>query len=377
MLHDHLNAQCQCTPTGPGLALTAPQGVFLPRRTQAGLVEATRAVGRTLRRLRPRSSAVDNAGLFNSFDYHITPDGPKLIEINVNAGGLFLQPAIAASVASAPAGCLTRIGATHPADPVETILKAWSRHAGSTPLRRVAILDEDPETQPLHCEMQAARHALGRAGIACDILDIGQLAFDGCGLRGPSGPVDMVYNRWTDFTWATPQSRTLRHAHETGAAFVAPNPQVWQAYADKALLVQLAADPDRPAAILDAEAVTHARADALWTGRKSLVFKPLRGFASRGVYRGDKLSRRKWQDILDGGYLAQALAPPGQRILTTAAGARAFKTDIRVWTHGDTPLYMAARLFSGQVTGLSGEAEGFAPILWVEDEKGGPDACHC
>src|SRR5215831_6103274 len=31
------------------------------------------------------------AGVFMGFDFHITADGPKLIEINTNAGGAFLN----------------------------------------------------------------------------------------------------------------------------------------------------------------------------------------------------------------------------------------------------------------------------------------------
>ena len=377
MLHERLNAQCLCMPVGAGAALAAPHGVFLDRRMEAALSAQTAAIGTRLRMLHPRENAVDNAGIFNSFDYHITPGGPKLIEINVNAGGAFLQPAIAAAL-PVPPDCLQAVRPAPPFSPVETIFNAWRQHAGTAPLGRVAIVDTDPLSQPLYCDMQAAREALLISGIACDILDVGELRFEGGRLTGPAGPIDMVYNRWTDFTWTTPQSLPLRLAHETGAALVAPNPDTWRAYADKSLLIALAADPLRPDAVLDAEPVTPDVAADLWARRKQLVFKPLHGFGSRGVYRGDKISRRKWDEVVEGGYLAQALAPPGLRRMPTAAGLRPFKADIRVWTHGDVPIHMAARLSAGQVTGLSGESEGFAPIFWIgTEDASGSDACLC
>jgi hypothetical protein len=377
MIHDRLNAECLCMPSLPGPALAAPHGVFLPRRIETALLASTHEIGRSVRRLRPRSPAVDNAGIFNSFDFHVTADGPRLIEINVNAGGAFLQPAISAAAAPRPQDCRLAIGQPAPFSPAETIVNAWHRHAGTAALRRVAIVDDRPDLQPLHCDMLAARDALTMLGIACDILDVGDVSFDGRRLTGPSGPIDMVYNRWTDFTWSSPESLPLRLAHQAGATLVAPNPGTWRAWADKSLLLELAADPARPAAVLDAEAVTPDTADGLWQRRKQLVFKPLEGFASRGVYRGDKISRRKWEEICRGGYLAQALAAPGLRTLPTVSGLRPFKIDIRVWTHADTPLHIAARLSAGQVTGLSGEAEGFAPIFWLEDGEEAGDACGC
>jgi hypothetical protein len=37
------------------------------------------------------------AGVFMGFDFHLSPDGPRLIEINTNAGGAFLNVAARAA----------------------------------------------------------------------------------------------------------------------------------------------------------------------------------------------------------------------------------------------------------------------------------------
>jgi hypothetical protein len=58
-----------------------------------------------------------------------------------------------------------------------------------------------------------------------------------------------------------------------------------------------------------------ADAQRLWDARRSLFFKPVAGFGSRAAYRGDKLTKRVWQDILAGDYVAQAIVAPGERVI--------------------------------------------------------------
>ena len=63
-------------------------------------------------------------------------------------------------------------------------------------------------------------------------------------------------------------------------------------------------------AIPPTRVVDRAAADELWAGRRELFFKPATGFGSRAAYRGDKLTRRVWEQILQGDYVAQQLVPP-------------------------------------------------------------------
>ena len=50
-----------------------------------------------------------------------------------------------------------------------------------------------------------------------------------------------------------------------------------------------------------------------WADRKQWFFKPASGFGSRGTYRGDKITRRAFGDVMRGDYIAQTIAPPGER----------------------------------------------------------------
>lgn len=380
MIARDLNESCFCLPIAGTPLLASTHPLFLERAVRAQLLTDIAAVGRALQSLAPRPPAIEAAALFNSFDFHLTADGPRLIEINVNAGGAFLQGLIRPGLMAIGAQAFCS-GQFEPGfHPASVIVDAWRAAQGEAPLASVAIVDIEPAGQALYGEMLVARDQLHQLGIACEILDIRDLKLEAGRLTGPEGPIDMVYNRCTDFTLTNPGSAVLRAAWKSGAALVAPNPDTHAAYADKSLLIGLSDlardDPDALACVLETRALDAGNADELWRRRREFVFKPRQGYGSRGVYRGDKLSARRWPELVAGRYLAQAYAEPLPRTLPTSTGPRRFKSDIRVWTHGLRPLHMAARLYSGQVMGMQREAEGFAPIVWIASapESGGAHA---
>ena len=73
---------------------------------------------------------------------------------------------------------------------------------------------------------------------------------------------------------------------------------------------------------------------ALWAERKSLFFKPRSGYGSKGAYRGTNLTKRVFAEILQGGYVAQKLAPPGERALcVNDAEPVSLKYDVRCYVY--------------------------------------------
>src|SRR3546814_3582139 len=121
---------------------------------------------------------------------------------------------------------------------------------------------------------------------------------DGTGFRRDRGqllandrPVDLIYNRMTDFALEEHSHEPIRRAYEAGEVVLTPNPRNHAIYADKRNLVLLS-DPDmllqlgveaELVAVLSASIpttlrVTPATADALWATRSKLFFKPAGGF---------------------------------------------------------------------------------------------------
>ncbi|MGW8248287.1 MAG: hypothetical protein ACWGOV_09275, partial [Acidiferrobacterales bacterium] len=161
-----------------------------------------------------------------------------------------------------------------------------------------------------------------------------------------------------------------------GAAVFTPSPYHYALYADKRNL-PLLSDPDRlrefgideeTIAILHETlprtvAVTSDNAEQLWNDRKQYFFKPVTGYGSRGAYRGAKLTRRTWENILQGGYIAQALVPPSERQLLINGEKQPLKLDIRCVTYNGNIQQVSARLYRGQTTNLRTEGGGLATVF--------------
>lgn len=326
----------------------------------------------------PESARHDSGtrGAFLGFDFHLAGDGPKLIEINTNAGGGLLAATLAGAAltccgSSAPDGGEAGV---FEQQAVRMLLAEWRAAGRDGRPRAVAIVDEDPARQYLYPEFLLMQNALRRAGIAALIAAPEALSLDGATLRAGGEPIDLVYNRLTDFGLGQPGHRALLEAYLAGAAVVTPNPRAHALYADKRALAFLGNPAWLHEAGLDAaqaellgqtvprtEVVAAADAQSLWQRRRELFFKPWAGFGSRGAYRGDKLTRRVFDDILRGGYVAQELVPPAERV--PAEHGAPLKYDIRNYAYAGEVQLLAARLWQGQTTNFRSEGGGFAPVL--------------
>src|SRR4051812_12409212 len=143
-------------------------------------------------------------GVFAGFDFHITPAGAKLIEINTNAGGGLLN-AIARSHQEA---CCPAVAEYHAASSSAESLRAeilamfreeWRLARGANPLRHIAIVDDAPLEQYLHPEFVEFQRLFESQDLESTIADPRELCVVDNELRIGHRRVDLVYNRTTDF----------------------------------------------------------------------------------------------------------------------------------------------------------------------------------
>jgi hypothetical protein len=330
----------------------------------------------------PAAARVDRGaqGAFLGFDFHLSPDGPKLIEINTNPGGALLG--VYLGLAQDPccdsvAKLVERADAAAAEGALVDVFREEFRREHAGELRAVAIVDEDPPGQFLYPEMLLYARLLERHGIRAYVADPQKLVRHEGRLLLDGEPVDLVYNRLTDFTLESPSSSVLREALVEGEAVVTPGPRAHALYANKRNLIALT-DPellrnwDVEPDIVDTLThgiprtlrVTSENADRLWSERRDLFFKPLAGYASRGTYRGGKLTRRTWQSILASDYVAQRRVPPSERHVPSGEGElRALKLDVRCYVYGGQILLLGARLYHGQTTNMRTEGGGLASVL--------------
>jgi hypothetical protein len=323
-----------------------------------------------------------NTGVFMGYDFHLTPAGPRLIEINTNAGGALLNGLRTLAVVDPErVGCLC--GDLLPLRSLEERVVATFRRelakarGPGAALRRVAIVDDAPEAQFLYPEFLLVRDLLLRRGISAHVADTRALDRDAAGRVVLEGePVDLVYLRDTDFLLETARTRVLREAYLSDAVVVTPAPREHHLLANKARLVLfsqperlvalgVAAEDARHLAALVPEAVPLAELglEAAWRERKGFVFKPEAGYGSRAVYRGDKLTRKTLEAIFAAGdYLAQRREDPGEVNVQTLDGPARMKFDVRAYAYDDEILLLGARVYRGQVTNLRTPGGGFSAI---------------
>jgi len=317
-------------------------------------------------------------GVFFGYDFHLNEQGVHLIEINTNAGGGFINELLIASQRDADLpGKTVAIENLEPAF-VAMFRTEWRLERGSAPFRNIAIIDEKPEEQYLYPEFLLAQRMLENAGLAVYIADPAAFMAREDGLYFGNEKIDMVYNRLTDFSLQ--QHPALSKAYTRGQAVLTPHPQAYAKYADKRNLARLTDEQGLRAlgaceadiATLQAGVphtfiVSSDMEAALWAGRKSLFFKPQSGYGSKGTYRGEKLTKRVFAEILQGDYVAQELAPPGERAVSVnGAEDVLLKYDVRCYVYDGQIQLVAARLYQGQTTNFRTPRGGFALVRVVE-----------
>ena len=332
--------------------------------------------------------SVTGTGMIMGYDFHIDANGPELIEVNTNAGGAFIVNEVLSATNQIYPPCCGFASLELKRHLLPELLSLESESVGRQGMSvSAAIVDSGPTDQYLYPDMQIAKNYFESTGIKTVITDIADLTFDSGVLHSHGEPIDIVYNRSTDFSLQTEASAALRDAALAGAAIVAPNPLHHALYADKANFIEYTdeitlkkyglSETQRhclkahvpPTVLLNSD-----NAVEFYERRKQLFFKPVDGYGSKAVYRGDKITSRVWKQILHDteqgrGYIAQSNVPPSLRAVGSVAERKQLKYDVRIFTTGGVPLISAARIYQGQTTNFRTVGGGFAPVYsWSEDE---------
>ena len=321
-------------------------------------------------------------GVFMGYDFHRDGDAPKLIEINTNAGGAFLNAALLHAQQVCCAEMAAVLWPPVAGDFTDHVLamfrEEWARQRGQAVLRRIAIVDDDPAGQFLYPEFELARRLFAGHGIEAVIVDAACLRYTDGKLWHENEEIDLVYNRLTDFLLSDPAHAALHHAYLNDAVVLTPHPHCYALFADKRNLIPLSdAEQLRQWQLPESMrqtllrsiprtlALTAGNAGQLWSERKHWFFKPARGYGSKASYRGDKLTKGTWAGLQRGDYVAQAFAPPSERLVESEGTPTALKTDVRLYRYHGRTLLAAARLYQGQTTNMRTPGGGFSPVFLI------------
>jgi hypothetical protein len=321
-----------------------------------------RGVAKLWSRITTADPRAEDRPLLLSFDVHPTPQGPVLIEVNTNAGG------IAAAMWAARHVNLCCAEWEH-ATLEKRLLDLFQRDLlgdAHSQTGVVAIVDDNLASQPLLPEMQAIADLLRRWASTVVVVDAAELEYRDGRLRRGEIAIDRIYWRSTDFLLDEPRHAAIRRAVTEGSTILAPSPEAYSAIADKRRFLEWSSEPEL--ARESATGLTFRIAETLpmtaksvadwYAQREDWVYKPVSGHGSRGVYIGKTISRKKLAELPADDYVAQRYAP---HPLIDRDG-HAWKYDVRFYADRGYVIGAAARVFQGQVVGMRGAGSGFAPV---------------
>lgn len=317
-------------------------------------------------------------GVFFGYDFHLNALGAHLIEINSNAGGAFLNALLIDSQRADGLPGKPVAEANLEQTFIEMFRNEWRLERDDAPLVTIAIVDEQPTEQYLYPEFLLAKKLFERDGIKVCIVDPSELQAREDGLYVTNQKIDLIYNRLTDFSLK--QYPHILSACEKQQVVLTPNPAHYQRYADKRKLAMFSnGDWLRAAGVSQAnidellqgipqtKLVSAADAEQWWTERKQWFFKPVSGYGSKGAYRGEKLTKRVFEEIMQSDYVAQRIAIPGERsVLLNNEETVSLKHDVRCYVYDGHIQLIAARLYQGQTTNFRTPGGGFALVRVVE-----------
>ncbi len=315
-----------------------------------------------------------HAALLMGYDFHLGPDGPRLIEVNTNAGGAYV--AWQSQMLNLQGGDGIPLSDRYQQRLFYSYQREWREFSRSRrPLKSLVILDEDPPQQPLYPEMVSCREWLSGYGIDVGIADPTELKADTDGVFYQGRRVDLIYNRHCDFFLEEEPLAGLRAAYLAGAVCLSPNPFAYGLLADKRRMV-LWSDEEVLSGLglsltkkeMLLEMVPRSRMmcnmdeSVLWDERKGLILKPVNKFGGRGVLMGKSITRKRFAEQEPDSTLVQQFVPPSQ---VTGQDGESFKVDLRLFVYRDHLLGVGARLYQGQLTNLRTPGGGFAPVRIV------------
>jgi len=298
----------------------------------------------------------DNPSILMGYDFHLTDDGPKLIEINNNAGGLFEKDDgwIPQCICHALPDSLTH-RLTH------MFPEKW---------HHIAIMDENITEQFMFPEMLAYADLLKASGREVSLVSPEELILKHDGLYFNGLIVDAIYNRHTDFYLETESMSNIRIAFMEHQVALNPYPRSYALIGDKNRMVdwwrkdllESLVDTQTLKLIRNVVPETHVLSeydnDEAWASRKSWVFKPAARHGGKGVLLGKSISRKRFDELEVDSTVMQKLVPPSQIEINDVS----FKFDIRLYMHGNNLIAMAGRAWNGQITNFREEGSGWTAI---------------
>jgi len=288
-----------------------------------------------------------NYSLLMSYDFHINADNkPKLIEINTNASSYTIGNIISVL--------------KYKKSYIKNLKESFEMEINSSGanVQHIAIIDENPKEQKLYLEFLIYKEIIQSWGYKCTILDVNNLIFKNDGVYDTENQkIDLIYNRYCDFYLQNDDSTQLRHAFLNNQVVLSPNPNEYFFLADKQRMIDLKnlelenwLNNDEINSInnvlLTTLPISALDPEQLWKNKKKYFFKPKNSFGGKSVYRGQGVTKKVFERLLNEETLVQEYVPPPKVNYHDSS----WKYDLRVYCYKDKIDQIIARTYKGQTT---------------------------
>ena len=388
--YKELNQTCFCSDANtesPYTNFSSHSPVFISHTIEENIQEAISIIEKVVlsdsfkRLLIPDSLlSVKNSGggILSCYDFHLDGEVPKLIEINTNAGGFFLNYDLLKS-STICCSHAQRQSIENIEEKIISMFKNEFKKTSSKELKTVAIIDENPETQYLYFDFVLCKNILEKNGIKTFIVNSKDLQVVDATAMYNGISIDLVYNRLTDFYFNNEENKKFLPLLESSTTAISPNPNDYILFANKANLLHLQnIDAYKDVlshneidilkkTLLETIMVSQDKEEYLWGNRKKYFFKPINGYGGRGTYNGKGLTKKVWEYISSNSYIAQETIPANTKNKQIDGKEESFKFDVRAYTYQGRILLLGARVYQGQTTNFRTLGGGFASVFITEN----------
>ena len=298
---------------------------------------------------------IKNRSVLTAYDFHLDEQNtPRLIEINTNASGFLVIDLIHKSH-----GLHTQS--------LEALKKSfvteWKLFSGSSsPPAYTAIVDENIDSQKMKFEFFMYKDLMDTWGWSSEVLDVKNLKINHKDkLISPNNTeIDFIYNRLTDFYLK--KHPLLKQAYKKQTACFSPNPKEYFNLANKRNLCRLYEwSKTSPHSLLQniliPSELLSVKKD-VWENKKTLFFKPIESYGSKGSYRGKTITKKKFSELKN--YIVQEYIPP--KVWKDPINQDHWKFDIRAYVYQNQIQLIGGRIYKGQVTNFQNTFGGFCLV---------------
>ncbi|MDJ0597578.1 MAG: hypothetical protein QNJ37_01850 [Crocosphaera sp.] len=304
---------------------------------------------------------------FSAWDFHLPWERPgdwQLIEFNDNGSGLLYAGLINAIFYQLTSTSERRCLCPPKTFPLlndwiaQLVQKEAQRFFGTFPPGLFLILDDAPSLQSgkFQWELRLMRDQWRQRGWPVEIASPEATYSQQQRLYYKGQPVSFVVNRSTDFFWTSKAFSSLNKAYQAGLVYVAPNPFTYATRSDKRLLEFLSLphwDEDLgieaserillSAHIPETYLIREDNLEAIASDKQEFFFKPLYGFASRGVLPSSQVGKTRLRRLLKKGLSYVAQKKVSKSLLPVPNCSTCLWTDLRVWAYDGNIFLLSGR----------------------------------